>query len=153
MVWATPIPPAIDAFRDMLVACAGSVAFGLVQARFHYPSIDMNTSGSATRPCCLLDQVRPTEYESYAEKGVTGNPSGTLTATIYAESSVSTMEDLAATLCREVQALSTGLFVRSATPGRCSDLNPGQRAADDTTADNKSGFRSIMITVEWGLSP
>jgi len=152
MAYTTPVPPAIGAFRDMVVACASAVSFGLVQARFHYPLIDMNTSGSATMPCCLLDESG-SQRERYAEAGVLGNPSGTLTATIHSDSSISTLEELARSLCSELLGQSTGLPLRSATAGRSSNQTPGQRAADDTTADAKAGFRSIMITVEWGLSP
>lgn len=152
MPYTTPVPPAIGAFRDMMVACASAVSFGLVQARFHYPKVSMHGAGAGTRPLCILDEMDSTR-ERYAEPGVLGNPRGVLTATIHAESTISTLEDLARSLCSELLAQSTGLPLRSANAGRASDPTPGQRAADATTADNLSDIREITITVEWGLSP
>lgn len=152
MAWTTPIPPAVSAFRDMLVACSSAVSFGLVQARFHYPKASMHGAGAATRPHAEIDETNSVR-ERYAEAGVLGNPSGTLFCTIHAESSISTLEELARNLCSELVSQSTGLPIRSCNAGRASDPTPGQRAADATTADNVAEFRSITITVEWGLSP
>lgn len=153
MVYVSPVPDAIAAARDMIVACASAATYGLTSGRFHYPTATMSGASADTRPLAILDQVHISR-ERYAESGVLGNPSGTITATIYSDAdTISTMESLAEDICSELLAQSTGLPLRSAVPGRASDPTPGQRAADQTTADNTSQFRAITITIEWGLSP
>lgn len=152
MAWTTPVPPAVSAFRDMLVACPSAVTFGLVQARFHYPKASMSGASGATRPHAEIDELNSVR-DRYAEQGVIGNPSGTLICTIHSESTISTMEELSRNLCSELLAQSTGLPIRSANAGRASDPTPGARAADATTATNTAAFTSITLTVEWGLSP
>lgn len=153
MTWTTPVPDALTAARTMLVACASAVTAGLAEARFHYPTATMNGASADTRILCVLDQVALSR-DRYAEGGVLGNPSGTITATIYSDdATISTLESLAEDLCSELLAQSTGLPIRSAVPGRASDPTPGQRAAEQTTADNTAQFRAITVTIEWGLSP
>ncbi len=153
MTWTSPVPDAITAARDMIVACASAATASLTSGTFHYPTITMSGTYADSRPCVIMDQITITR-DRYAEPGVLGNPSGTIVATIYLDSStISTMESLAEDICSELLAQSTGLPLRSAVPGRCSDPTSGQRAADATTADNTSYFRSISVTIEWGLSP
>ncbi len=152
MAWTTPIPAAVSAFRDMIVACASSVSFGLVQANIHYPKAVVTGTGAESRPFAVLTEVSHNRSR-YAEAGVLGNPSGTLTATIHAESTVSTLEELARNICSELTQQSTGLPLRSAVCTLSSDPTPGQRAADLTTADNTAEIREVTITVEWGLNP
>lgn len=153
MAYVSPVPDAIAAARDMIVACASAVAFGLVSARFHYPTVALSGGSADTRPCCILDQV-DFSRDRYAEPGVLGNPRGTIVATIYSNSdTAATMESLAEDLCSELLAQSTGLPLISAVPSRASDPTAGARAADQTTADNTSQFIAVSITIEWGLSP
>ncbi len=153
MTWTSPVPDAISAARDMIVACAASVTAGLTSGTFHYPTITMSGTSADSRPCVIMDQIHIAR-DRYAEQGVLGNPSGTIVATIYIDNAtISTMESMAEDICSELMSQSTGLPLRSAVPSRVSDPTPGQRAADATTADNTSYFRAISITIEWGLSP
>lgn len=153
MSWTTPVPDALVEARAMLVACAAAVTAGLAEARFHYPMAIMSGASADTRILCVLDQISISR-DRYAEGGVLGNPSGTITATIYSDSdTVPTLESLAEDLCSQLLSQSTGLPIRSAVPSRASDPTPGQRAADATTADNTAQFRAVSLTIEWGLSP
>ena len=153
MVWTAPVPDAVVALRTMLVACASAVSAGLAEARFHYPTATMNGSSADTRMLAVLDQVSFSRNK-YAEGGVLGNPTGTITCTIFSDSdTISTMESLAEDLCSELLSQSTGLSITSAVPSRASDPTPGQRAAEATTADNTAQFRSVTLTIDWGLSP
>ncbi len=153
MTWTSPVPDAITAARDMIVACASAATASLTSGTFHYPTIAMSGASADSRPCVIMDQIH-TARDRYAEQGVLGNPSGTIVATIYMDNAtVPTMESLAEDICSELMSQATGLPLRSAVPSRASDPTPGQRAADATTADNTSFFRCISVTIEWGLSP
>lgn len=153
MVYVSPVPDAIAAARDMIVACASAVTAGLSSGRFHYPTIALTGTSADTRPACILDQLSFSR-DRYAEPGVLGNPRGTISATIYSDTStISDLESLAEDICSELISQSTGLPIISAVPTRASDPTPAQRAADSTTADNTASFRTVSIIIEWGLSP
>lgn len=141
----------VVALADMFVATALGVSLGITLSKIHYPKIDM--TAASLRPCVLIESTEGAS-ERYAEMGVAGNPVGVLTAVLIADPSVSIaqMETYGRTFKHQLSALSTGLPVRSISAELSSDMNPGQRAAEDTTADAQAGYRSVRFTISWGLS-
>lgn len=145
-------PPDVSAYADMLVATALGVSLGITLARIHYPKLDQT---SPLRPCILIEGTEATTSR-YAEMGVAGNPTGTLTAVLYADltTSIAQMETYGRTLKAQLAALSTGLPVRDVSVELCSDPTPGQRSGEDSTsADATPAFRSLRFVTSWGLSP
>jgi len=155
MTWANP-PDVIVELRAMLIACAGAVSAGLVSGNVHFPyavaESDDATSADAM-PRAVLSETSHSRTR-YAEMGTAALPNGQLIVTIDAEGSdVGQTEQLGRTIAAELAAQSTGLPITGTSVGLCSEESAGRRAADATTGDAKAAYRTITITVDWGLSP
>lgn len=153
MAWTNP-PDVIVELRAMLVACASAVAAGLVQANVHYP-FAIAESDDATSPDsmprALVEESTHTRTR-YAESGVAAIPGGTLGIRIDAELDIGQLEELGRDLASELASQSTGLPVQSVTVGNAVQESAARRAADATSGDTKAAYRSISLTIEWGLT-
>jgi hypothetical protein len=131
MVWENP-PAAVSAMRTMILACASAVAYGITTDRIHYPAAALHSDDATTDDPLPLIVIADdlSARQRYAEIGVPGVPGGSLTLIVHSSATTGLIETFADDLCRELQALSTGLPITGAQRVRASEPSPGQRAAE-----------------------
>jgi hypothetical protein len=152
MTWISP-PSAVDTMRTMLLASSSFTGAGFISASVHYPAAAIETDDATavdTLPVCVLAEESQ-ERTRYAE-GARGLPGGVLSIVLHSDTDAGTLETLARNIVDDLilTGQSTGLPIRGGRVGLCSDPTEGQRAADVT--DTNSTFRSISISIEYGLT-
>jgi hypothetical protein len=146
MSWSNP-PAAVDALRTQMLACASATAAGLISARYHFPSYPVQ---SETLPAVLLSEDAQARTP-FCEVGVQGIPSGSMTATIYADTDAGTLEILAKAIADELHQ-TIGLPFRNIAVGIASDPAPAARAEDNNSGSSNSKYRTITLVIDYGLN-
>lgn len=136
--WADP-PAILTQLRTQIVACAG---WANGQNAVNYPELPV--LAGATFPLCVISTV-PGSFEAYAD-GAAPLASGTLQVVIYATGTIGVVEELGRTILSQLLAQWTGIPFRQGECGLSSDPSPAKVAG-------ASAYRTITLTLAWGLSP
>lgn len=150
MSWSNP-PPAVDALRTQILACAEATAASIASGNIHYPAATLAPdAGSAdSLPAVVLAETSHTRTR-YAEVGVTPLPGGELTMTIHRDTDAGTLETSARAFASQLPAVVAGLPISGISVGLCSDPSEGMTAVDDGGVAAAS-YRSITLTITYGL--
>lgn len=144
----TAPPPAVEALRDMLLACAAVTSAGIATGSIWYPAAAFDPdAGSADALPAILIVQEGVSRSSYAA-GAQGLPGGSLTATVFlsgASSSIGAVEDLANDIAQQLMGQSTGLPITTV------DVDPAQSITRGQVAGGVS-FYCCTISLTWGLS-
>lgn len=139
-------PDAITALHDMLVASSAASAAGISTSTIWYPALAIDPDAGTTDglPAALL--AEETHRQVRYAAGAGGLPGGTLICTIFKSGyTAGQMEDLGRDIAADLMSQQTGLPITSVNVGLCSDPIGAQRAELD--------YRTITLTIEWGLNP
>lgn len=157
MGWLNP-PPVITQLRTQLMQCASltTAPFNLAQSAYHYPYAAPVQAADGTAPDAMPFIVlaeQSSEHTRWAE-GATGLITGTLLATIYADTvscpDAGTLETLGRQIPIDLGAQYFGLTFRSITVGVASVPQPGARAAGNDTT--QAEYHTILLTLTYGLT-
>ncbi len=156
MSWPTgTIPGQITQLRTQWNASASWLAAGGLQAQIHFGYCNVaGVQGTADVLPAMLIQSSTTKRQPFAE-GAAGVLQGQFTCILYGDLSAfpyaANLEALADLIIGEVTAQETGMLWGEPTRSDASDPTPAANAAD--TAGTVTNFRSISITLPWGIQP
>lgn len=152
MTYEATAPAAVDQLKSQIIACASAIAASIGSSSIHYPQAALSTDDATSadaRPLVVLAELQ--HRRQCIGGGAISLPSGTLSATIHADLAAGVLEKLGRDIANELNAQAPGLPALSAEAGLCTDPTPGARAVEDSTVTDNAAFRSITITVTYGL--
>lgn len=158
MSWPTgTIPAHITQLRTQIQLCTASwVAAGGLLAQIHFAFCNVSgVKGTADLLPAMMIQEATVKRRFFAEgaKPVVG---GIFTLVLYVDLSAypfaANLEALAQAFLDELTAQETGIiFQDDCEVGDASDPSPAMVEAD--TGTTVTNFRSIKLTIPWGISP
>ncbi len=156
MSWPTgTIPGHITQLRTQWNASASWLAAGGLVAQIHYGFCNVaGVKGTADTLPAMLIQSATTKRQPFAE-GAAGVLQGQFVCILYATVAAcpfaANLEALADSIIAEITAQETGMLWGECSREDASDPSQAANAAD--TSNTVINFRSIKITLPWGIQP